>query len=203
MRINISDSCKFVWWNVGAVASRTTAGILYKYYDMWIKGEDEGTPVGFKNYKDFKENNIHGKYVHEYYTTYKDYTIICSVRNPYSWVVKEFDDRVKQGVIEDNFEKYIKELKPESEAPFSQVIEWEKLGKYPDYYIKFEDLYGSFKNIPVLADRANDEVKKAFEWDTWREWKSYYNEELADTLYNLSVVKKMFEITNYKRDSWK
>tara|TARA_R110002020_G_scaffold247711_2_gene461664 strand:- start:256 stop:861 length:606 start_codon:yes stop_codon:yes gene_type:complete len=201
MRINISDSCKFVWWNVGACASRTTSSVLGKYYDMWIKGEDEGTPVGFKNWKDFNDNSD-GGYVHEYYTTYKDYTTICSVRNPYSWVVKEFDDRVKQGVVEDNFEKYIKELKPEKTPPFRQVVEWESK-RYPDYYIKFEDLYGSFKDIPVLADRANDEVKEAFEWDTWREWKSYYNEELANTLYNSSVVKKLFEVTDYKKDSWK
>ncbi len=188
MNINISDTNKFVWWNIGASGTRTTAGLLTSYYDMYVKNTNSGGVVE--------------TFTHEYYTPYEDYTIICSVRNPYSWVVKEFDDRVKDGTVEDDFEKYVGEYIDVS--PICQQVEaWERSGNFPDYYIKMEDIYSSFMEIPILANKMNDEIKEKLElWDSWRKWKPYYNQKIANKVYNYPYMKKLFKLTGYNKDDW-
>jgi len=195
MNINISDTNRFVWWNVGASATRTTSGLLKLYYDMCIKDSISG-------------DLIEGNYVHENCTPYEDYTIICSVRNPYSWIVKEFDDVVEGGDIDDDFENFINTFREDSHQPCSQVMDWENSGKFPDYYIKMEDMYSSFMEIPILANKMGDELKEGLTLSegapvVWRKWKPYYNEKLANRLYNYPYIKKLFELTGYDRDSWK
>lgn len=100
-------------------------------------------------------------------------------------------------------------------------------GKVPDYFIYSDNIKQGIKNIPVLqgallTDTVIDyfiesvalnekniflngisagKISSTNEIDIFNEWKTYYDQELADSVY--SLLEADFIKFNFDRDSWK
>ena len=209
--MNYSDKFKFVWWSTGGAATRSVTGILQQSFGL--------------NPEDPEGAGSHDVGIPEHCS---DYKIICNVRNPYSWIVSSFTDEDMAKLKRDggrlNFDKFIKDPDSFNKIALNTHIydRWEELGiRAPDYYIKMENIRGSIENIPILQPNPDidwtlheenqymhkdDDSKTMRSYDergVRNDWKDYYNQELADFVYNDPRINKMFNLTGYDRDSWK
>jgi hypothetical protein len=205
-RYNYSDKNKYIWWSTGGAATRSVSNLLERHFSMNHKGEG-GAPTHNCGIPEGKE----------------DYDIILNIRNPYSWIISSFCD---QSIFEYNkkgehldFDEYVR-----SRNGYDHNVaisdRWEDLDRGPNYFIKMEDILGSIEKIPCLkvdddgyeltcvnqGMHKNDSTQKYREYDkkgVRSDWKKYYNQELADIIYNNPKMRIMFELGAYDKDSWK
>ncbi len=92
--------------------------------------------------------------------------------------------------------------------------QWKKIGREPDYIIRMEHMDEDVRNIPVLMSLP--QVDKGLEYISENRFKGenpkdeyigniqhyqkYYNQELADLVYN--NLKEYFDYFGYDKDSW-
>lgn len=210
--MNFSDTYKFIWWSTGGAATRSVAGIFQQGFDLKTDKEGKILIDSAGSHDVGIPNNCSD-----------DYKIICNVRNPYSWYVASFTDLDMESLRETgkrlDFAEYVKKT---NGYDFNVSIQdrWEGI-RAPDYFIKMEDIRGSIENMPVLQPlpdidwdlhkenyykHKDDKSESHREYDengVRCDWKKYYNQELADIVYNEPRMKEMFEISGYERDSWK
>jgi len=149
--------------------------------------------------------------------------IICNTRNPYSRAVSAFLDETNNNkdALEYgySFDKWLREIYfkdgryPESFDEF-YMGQWKKIGREPDYIIRMEHMDEDVRKIPVLMSLP--QVDKGLEYISENRFKGenpkdeyigniqhyqkYYNQELADLVYN--NLKEYFDYFGYDKDSW-
>ena len=184
----------------------------YSFEDMSL------TPLG-SNYN----HNINLPPHHE---TYK---VLSTARNPYSRMVSFFKytfynhNNIKPSADTMNYTlSYNKndsfELVKEKfgtfinnvffETRFINIVSTYKTERTPDYFIRVENLYEDYCNIPFIKDSEFNVSGKLKSYCSIienksvdeRNYKLFYNKDYADIVYyNTS---KYFELLNYDRKSW-
>jgi len=185
-----SDEYKIHWWGVGANGSASMFWAFSNIFKM---------PVN-------KRNNFELPFK----TGYKK---IVNVRNPYEWITAVIFDH---GQLE-NFDSYIRNDLMNLQCLY-QVKEWEDNNFTPDYFIRCEDMYGSLMKIPELKDKTEefgdelfftintpdyDELGKGRKRLVENGWKQYWNQELVDIVLANKYVERLFDLTEYDKESWK
>ena len=229
--MNVSHDYKFIWWAAPRCASRETAGAmgLFNFWIYYPDapshvgnrfGELEDNPIKYEGNPFTHFASIPPEINPD------DYKLIINVRNPYSWVVScwhaEFNDlRSNPDAEPCSFEEFIKSRTEhfwnnEEDTTDRQIV---NLNKQPDYLIRFENLVEDVLAIPFIKEKENH--PKIQRWiqtaegrkikNGWREgyreevkdipWKNWYNQELADIVYN--IKENYFKTFGYDKDSWK
>jgi len=147
----------------------------------------------------------------------ENYRLICTARNPYSWMVSYYKMCSNELKIEmkENFINFLERFfypnvfdKIYSEERFSLNENW-RLRK-PDYYIRMETMYEDYLKIPFIKDTEiykNSKLKdmcnsKKNENNLdLRHWKNFYTEESANIVYH--NFEDYFEMLEYDKNSYK
>jgi hypothetical protein len=166
-----------------------------------------------------KENQIieyENKPIHNHYCrlikNHLDYKFILTVRNPYAMMLSRIFSLSK--MKSDATQKDI-ELKLEDFIQFGFTKNnccycFEK--RTPDYFLRLENLYEDWSNIPFvknheyntlgkLKEACNVRMNEQINTENPDYWKKYYNQRLADLVYYNYV--NNFELFGYDKNSWK
>lgn len=229
--MNVSHDYKFIWWASPRCASRETAGVmgLFNFWIYYPDapchvgnrfGELEDNPIKYEGNPFTHFASIPPEINPD------EYKLIINIRNPYSWVVScwhaEFNDlRSNPDAEFCSFEQFVKSRTEHfwnnvEDATNEQII---NLNKQPDYLVRFENLVESVLAIPFIKEKENHPKIQRWiqtaegrkEKNGWREgyreevkninWKVWYNQELADIVYN--TKENYFKTFSYDKDSWK
>lgn len=146
---------------------------------------------------------------------YKDYSIICTARNPYSRLISGWNmsnntaDESNSVSFKSYFSKTIdNQFQSANGFPFGQ--DEFLFNITPKYFLRVESLYHDYIQIPfirnsklnksgVLYELCNKKIHSTR--DKRKSLKEYYTEDMADFMYN--KFKYYFELLGYDKDSWK
>tara|TARA_R110001592_G_scaffold138205_1_gene356808 strand:+ start:431 stop:1057 length:627 start_codon:yes stop_codon:yes gene_type:complete len=150
----------------------------------------------------------------------ENYKIVCALRNPYTRAVSSYIDLHDAGQ-ETNFENYIlnnryKDYSNNYNYDYFYYKQWKDI-KTPDYFLRLENAEEDLKNIPEYVNNLPvpwEEVvstvshhyggeKPLDKYDKKGHQKvaRFYNQKLANEVYNNEKI--IFDIGEYKKDSWK
>ena len=176
--------------------------------------------LGFKVYRinsdtneiifndDYTKNMIGQVHDHNLINGHEKYTLIQSIRNPYSMVASIFRMRTIP-ISESDKEKFYDFI---YYAVYDSKIreDFNYTYRKPDYFIRLEHNYNDYSKIPFVR---NSEIFKSGELELKCKiplnknflqvvsWKKFYTQETADIVYyNFS---KIFNELGYDKDSWK
>ena len=210
--MNYNPKLKLVWWATAGCASRSNNGIFTNLGEESIM-YDQSLNI---------HHNIHQESIPHSHTQgippgCEDYKIICLIRNPYTRCVSHYID-----LYEDNpklkFDNFINT--PNGEFDDYYFLEWEKIGRNPDYIIRLENPIKDWKKIPEASqiigeDKFNILLEDNFKQNHYANNKPldkydpnghqivnrFFTQELADIVYE--KLKPIFELGDYDKDSWK
>ena len=144
---------------------------------------------------------------------------------------KKHGRELNYGEMKNILEKFLKSTSPTVPNIWNDCCFWKQfpiLNLYPDYYIRVENLEEDIKKIDCIMDNADPstleeafnvhvrnnryrrgekikfdlpERKVEYNEDGTREWRKFYNQELADLVYE--HWEDGFTLMGYDRDSWK
>ena len=207
-----NDSSKLVYWGTAGCGSRSHGAFLHDIDILSSRGitHEQGMP----------EDVDHS------------WKVICMIRNPYTMCWSTFSDlymdlHENRGTIEDikkSFKEYIMKKRYERHFPDNYDIfyynQWDKLGRTPDYFIRMEHASVDFAKIPNIKDYCSEEKYQEslkfhiftnhhahenqlddYRSDRQQKITHLYDQEMADKVYN--TEKKIFDIGEYDKDSWK
>jgi hypothetical protein len=204
--MNYSDKYKVIWLTPERTASRATLEIM--------------------KLLDFPTHAVHAIRMPEA-SGKNDYDLYVNIRNPYSRMVSlhshwhEFEGH---HIINLEFKKWLEFVFSDPiDNPSSNFLQGEKNENYwntryydalkampmgPKYYIRYEFLEFDLKSLPIVRDNM-DILENVFQTYIKKNrfktqipfWKTYYNQELADYVYE--KLEKDFKLFNYHKDSWK
>jgi len=229
--MNISHKNKAVWWASARCASRATYKILELYDFIQPSHAQQykhsvsflGLKPGAKEVFDYSHNIglIPGT---------ENYFLMMNVRNPYSravswWYSREWGFGEEGFGFNISFEEFIKKRITPYRNGVTLLGNYEKGVelKKPDLFIRYEYLEEDIKKIPfvdfndpMVKTRFNTYIlKNSFhnaesdkgmmvrnkDDDRYTDWKSYYNDELADIVWR--GHQKQFDLLGYDKNSWK
>lgn len=142
---------------------------------------------------------------------HEDYYFITTMRNPYTMMVPLFTTTVEsEKWTLDNFEMFLNRYFYGKEQPEMYFPCYNYSIRIPDYIIKVESMYEDYLKLPFVK-QTNYYVSGELEKDcsvkqnssdyTNLNWKSLYNQNIADMVYyNYAHI---FEIGGYDKKSWK
>jgi hypothetical protein len=192
-----SKELEVFWFNPPRCATRSTQGIQ-KYFGF----VDYGThsfPIGEQ----------------------KNSFFISNIRNPYPRLVSLFNSIfLNENRDIQDFKIFIKrKIHNEITHPQGMLnyqinlsLTFESISKYPDYFVRTENLFEDISNIWFIKEKQDDRLKEIFEttinhngyfqeYGKRPYWKEYYDEETAEIVYD--YLKKDFKLGNYEKNSWK
>jgi hypothetical protein len=209
--MNASHKVKWIWWAPARCATRSISDIMYHYE--------------FKEHPDQNEIVYHPDgYTHKIGIPVgcEDYKIVMQVRNPYSrilslWHLECFKETDEILTITKPFEEFV------IGRVASDYVEAINI-RFPDYLIRYENLIKDIVNLPFIDmndlfiqkefinNIFSNNYRNAGTYDEsglkrdpnafqFADWKSYYNENLANIVYTNN--KEQFEVFGYAKDSWK
>jgi hypothetical protein len=134
---------------------------------------------------------------------HENYSMIATIRNPYSSIFSEYSQGKKQ-VSTEEFRVFLeKKFHSKGRDPFFD--DWKR---NPDYVLKIENLMEGYSSIPfikesqyfksgLLEETINRKPNKnIFDYN----WKDYFNKQIADLIYY--STSKYFINFGYHKDSW-
>jgi hypothetical protein len=210
--MNVSRKNKIIWWSPECIDVRV-ARKVFSNYDFYIKKKD-GTFV------DLSENEKESNST-EIDEIYSDYTIVCSITNPYQFIWNIFLDKCYKNVVIDKFSHDIaikkfnswvqnvfigKKLIVKIDNSFNTKIDdnnfFQKFlfnKKTPDYFIRNEFILEDLKKIPFIKNDLQffSEIteKNCKITNNPLEFYNVYSFESARLVYFL--YKKFFYLTDY------
>jgi hypothetical protein len=210
--MNVSRKNKIIWWSPECVDGRITRKI-FSNYDFYVKKKDGTFVVLSENEKESNSTEIDG--------IYSDYTIICSIINPYQWIWNIFLDKCYKNVVIDKFSHDIvikkfnswiqsvfieKKLIVKIDTSFNYKIDGNNFfqkflfnKKTPDYFIRNEFILEDLEKIPLIKNDLQSFsgiIKKNYKITTNPlEFYNVYSIESARLVYFL--YKKFFYLTDY------
>lgn len=142
---------------------------------------------------------------------HENYYFITTMRNPYTMMVSLFKLAVgREKWTKDNFEIYIDRYFYGEELPEMYFPCYNYSVRLPDFIIRVESMLEDYLKLPFLKQtdyyksgelKKDCYVKQNSSDYTDFDWKSLYNQNLADMVYyNYAQV---FEIGEYDKNSWK
>ena len=164
-----------------------------------------------------------GLYSHNFFKTQseKEYFFISNIRNPYSRLVSIYHLYCHNSKRKTNDFKdwVIKKLREEVEFPI-QTLDYQinlssiyfEHKKFPDYFVRVENLEDDIRNLWFVKENMSDEVEKIIketivnnsyskEFRDRLPWQEYYNNSLSNYVYNF--LEKDFQLFGYDKNSWK
>jgi hypothetical protein len=213
--MNGSKKYGFIWWATAGCGSRAITHVLV-----------EGGCDDLINYNNnFLVWNT-GPFTHAQGIPeeFNKFPIVCATRNPYSRAVSAFLDETNDNPNDEvygySFEKwiknvYFKEGRYPSYFPDFYMSQWKSIGREPNYVIHMENMYEDFQNVPLFMSLPNvknsidiylryNQFKGENPKDEYigniQHYQKYYNQELADLVYN--NLKEYFDYFGYDKDSW-
>lgn len=163
--MNVSRKNKVIWWSPECIDNKITRKI-FSNYDFYIKKLD-GTFVNLSENE--KESNST-----EIDEVYSDYTVVCSIINPYEWIWNIFLDKCYKNMVIDKFshnfvikkfnewvqsilveKKLIAEInksinKVNGDDNFFQIFVFDK--KKPDFFIRNEFIYQDLEKLSFIQN---------------------------------------------------
>ena len=192
-----SDKLKVFWFNPIRTATRSS-----------------GTVQEFFKFKNVRQHYLPTE-------NHKDYYLISNIRNPYSRLVSifYFVFGKETRTIED-FRRFLKKKIQEEKSNLvgTQDLQinltkiYEGIGKFPDEFVRVENLYDDIKNLFFVRDNSDPKLYEIMEnniksnkyfqeYGSRPDWKKHYDEETANILYD--YLKDDFKLGNYDKNSWK
>lgn len=136
---------------------------------------------------------------------HEEYSLVVTVRNPYSRFFSDFRHNRMDIPTEEQFRTYLEyEVYKKKNQNCYGFLERE-----PDYPVRLENLFEDYSSIPFLK---NSELytsgkllemcgKKVNQNKKPLNWRDFYTKNLADMVYY--SCQNYFEIFGYEKDSWK
>ena len=203
--MNVSDKYKLLWFAVPRAASRTLSQFLWSQFE-------------FINLYDLSVNVYTHEIVYDH-DKYSDYDIIMCIRNPYSKMISSWkiENEDHKALGYETFEKYVKNACNWTHQDKTAINVCKSYNRNIKYLIEFDNLSEDIKKLPfdkIKTDysfklnlknigymnpymsnslKRNDKKMLSLNY--------YYNDELADIVYNND--REIFEFFGYKQDSWK
>jgi hypothetical protein len=213
--MNVSHKLKLIWWAPPRNATRALSEVLchYEFYNYEID-----------NLADIR--NTYYSHNCKIPAGLEHYDTLLQVRNPYSrivscWHLDCFTTTTGDDLtITESFDNYVKNKSKSFINHYENCVDI----KYPKYLIRYEFIKEDISNLPFI-DLKNFNISVAFDRHivnngymaegpnnykgnlkrsnnaNYADWQSYYNEELADLVYN--EYTKQFKLFNYNKNSWK
>ena len=188
--MNVSDKYKLLWFANPRSASRSI------YTIIWDKLE-------FKNIYNINCST----YTHEItydHAIYKDYKIILCVRNPYSKYVSTWQLLSNEN---DTFEKFVLSDYNWTDVEFTTIDICKKYNRNVEFLLKYENIDVDICKLPydlkfenIKENSYKSDIKRLND-GKYSDYKFYYNQELADIVFERN--QNIFEFFGYKQDSWK
>jgi len=142
---------------------------------------------------------------------FETYSIICTARNPYSRLISAYYNSKKITEFEskpmDDFKRYFSKSVSEKEYFYKHGF---FLGKTPTYFLRVENLYHDYIQIPFIRNSKLNKSGLLYELcnkklhsnsKNIKSMEEYYTQDMADYLY--TNFKFYFDLLGYDKDSWK
>ena len=188
--MNVSDKYKLLWFATPRSASRCLYSIL------WNKLE-------FKNVYNLSCSMYTHEVVYDH-DKYSDYKIIMCVRNPYSKFVSTWQWAIEGN---DTFEKYVLSDYNWNDVEIHTIDICKKYNRSVDFLFKYETIDSDVLKLPydleynLIKENIYKSNLKRLNDGKYSDYKFYYNQELADIVFERN--QNIFEFFGYERDSWK
>lgn len=142
---------------------------------------------------------------------HENFSFITTMRNPYTMIVPLFKvPAEREKWTQNNFESFLDRLFYGEELPEMYFPCYNYSVRLPDYIIKVESMFEDYLKLPFVKQteyyksgelEKDCSVKQNSSDYTNFDWKSLYNQNIADMVYyNYAQV---FELGGYDKNSWK
>lgn len=189
-------------WTPPKTASHSSATILPK--------------LGFELYtQEGKYLKPSSQEIHNHHCVFcnghENFSFITTMRNPYTMIVPLFKvPAEREKWTQNNFESFLDRLFYGEELPEMYFPCYNYSVRLPDYIIKVESMFEDYLKLPFVKQteyyksgelEKDCSVKQNSSDYTNFDWKSLYNQNIADMVYyNYAQV---FELGGYDKNSWK
>jgi len=141
-----------------------------------------------------------------------DYEFISNVRNPYSRLLSIYELFCHHNQIETNsFKSWVMGNYDKIYYQIDLNVTFSELNRFPNNFIRMEFLLDDLNKLSFIKEEKSEEFKKLLDDNIQvnkyrsdiftKPWQEYYDEELAECVYN--SLKKDFNIFGYDKNSWK
>jgi hypothetical protein len=204
--MNFYNNAKLIYWASPGCGSRSILGALNNTGEFDTYYEDPPDVYTFTHKQGFPP----GK---------EDWKVVCAIRNPYTRVVSSFVREIVEdpGMVFKDYvlsKRYVNDTISFDPCYYN---EWSKLKK-PDYFVRMENQVEDCLKIPEVKNNLKISVEQFEAEFSYNHYKNespfceydekdqqntrkYFDKETADYVYNKEKI--IFEIGNYRRDSWK
>ncbi len=143
-------------------------------------------------------------------TTYQDYDVIYTARNPYSRLVSMYYHDKNMGAVNTPHTNSFKEyFSRKANHGMFHINAGFNFVKKPKYILRMEHLYDDYIQIPfiknsklnqsgILQELCNKKIHTKKQ--ETKSLKEYYTQDMADYVYR--TIKPYFDLTGYDKDSW-
>lgn len=189
-------------WTPPKTASHSSATILPK--------------LGFELYtQEGKYLKPSSQEIHNHHCVFcnghENFSFITTMRNPYTMIVSLFKvTSEREKWTQNNFESFLDRFFYGEELPEMYFPCFNYSVRLPDYIIKVESMFEDYLKLPFVKQteyyksgelEKDCSVKQNSSDYTNFDWKSLYNQNIADMVYyNYAQV---FELSGYDKNSWK
>lgn len=139
------------------------------------------------------------------------YSTICTARNPYTRMISAYYNSKKTTKFESkpmiDFKTYFSKSVLENDYFYKNGF---FLGKKPTYFLRVENLYHDYIQIPFIRNSKLNKSGLLYELcnkklhsnsENIKSLEEYYTEDMADYIY--TNFKSYFDLLGYDKDSWK
>lgn len=187
---------------------------------FWFTPIRSGTRSVEEIMRYFKFSNLpsHNFYEEEFQ---KKFFLISNVRNPYARLFSIYNlFCVHSNKQPNNFKLWAFKKLKEEVADFDRGLNYQtnlatnyfEKSKYPDYVVRIESFEKDIRNIWFIKENMTEELESIIqenvvrnmysdEFNLTKSWEEYYDEELAEFVYNF--LEKDFLHFGYNKNSWK
>lgn len=213
--MNASKKRNIIWWGTAGCGSRSFQGFLVG------SGIDDLINIPVNCHVGVECSHTHQQGIPK---GYENATIICNTRNPYSRAVSSYLDEYVDRERDWGGKKFKTWLKEEyfsgyrlNDIGHFYILEWDEIGREPDYIIRMEHMEEDIRNCPPLMvgdpERLEDALESTVRTNNhmnenphdeyignFQHFQKYYDQESADLIY--SHLEEYFTRFGYGRDSW-
>ena len=208
--MNYNKESKLIYWATAGCSSRRFWGAFCLLGDGYTSVPDKEIPV----------KNRAATHTQGLPPGYENYKIVCALRNPYTRAVSSYIDLHDAGQCT-SFEDYIlnnryKDYSNNCDYDSFYYKQWKDI-KTPDYFLRLENAEEDLKNIPEYVNNlpvpweevvstisyhyGGEKPLDKYDKNGHQKVARFYNQKLADIVYNSEKI--IFDIGEYKKDSWK